>query len=303
MMRPASTARAWLELFRAPNLLTLPGQVLAGAALASGSASDPGSVRRLTAAVLAGTLFYLFGLLGNDVSDVEEDRRERPERPLPSGRISLRAARIAARVCAGIGLCFAWAAGREAGAIGLVLLLFVTLYNSGLKNLRGAGEGALGVCRGLLLLMGAVTVAPLQALQAPVWAGAGLLGLYVAAVSVLARDEVGDAPLSRLQRAIPLGAALAGSGLLALSAPGFPGARQVLLGFLIIGVPAAFFLKPGAPAVSRAREIGALLRHLIPIQIALLLWTGLEVSRLTAALVLAAFWAATPRLARSFSAS
>ena len=30
----------------------------------------------------------------NDVFDLEIDRRERPERPLPSGRVSLRAARL-----------------------------------------------------------------------------------------------------------------------------------------------------------------------------------------------------------------
>lgn len=303
MNRTAPAARAWLELARAPNLLTLPGQVLAGAALAGGLASPPYPVFRLCAAALAGIGFYLFGLFGNDAADLETDRRERPGRPLPSGRISLRAVRIAARLCAGLGLACAAAAGREAGAIGLVLWLFVTLYNRGLKNVRGAGEGILGACRGLLLLLGAVTVSPLRAFPPPVWAGAVLLGLYVAAVSALARDEAGDTPPSRLQRALPLGAALAGIGLLALSAPGLSGVRQILLGFLVIGVPAAFVLKPDTPDRSRAREIGALLQHLIPIQIALLLWTGLEVSRLTAALTLAAFWAATPRLARSFPAS
>jgi 4-hydroxybenzoate polyprenyltransferase len=303
MSRIPPAARAWLELARAPNLLTLPGQVLAGAALAGGLGATPWPVGRLCAAVLAGAGFYLFGLFGNDAADVEADRRERPGRPLPSGRISVRAARIAARLCAGIGLLCAAAAGREAGAIGLVLLLFVTLYNSGLKNRMGAGEAVLGICRSLLLLLGAVTVAPLRALPPPVWAGAGLLGLYVSAVSVLARDEVGDAPMSRPRRAIPLAAALVGIGLLILSAPGVPAARGLLPGLMIVGVPTVFFLKSGGFAVSRAREIGALLGHLIPIQIALILWTGVNAPRLSTALILAACWAMIPLLSRRFAAS
>lgn len=303
MNRIAPTARAWLELARAPNLLTLPGQVLAGAALAGGLDPVPGTAGRLCAAILAGAGFYLFGLFGNDAADVETDRRERPGRPLPSGRISVRSARNAARLCAGIGLICAALAGRDAGAIGLILVLFVTLYNGGLKKCAGAGELALGLCRGLLLLLGAVTVTPLRNLPPPVWAGAVLLGLYVTAVSVLARDEVDAAPLSQRRRMIPFGAALVGIGLLVLSAPEVPIARQILLGLLVIGVPAFFFLKPDAPGGGRIKEIGTLLGHLVPIQIALILWTGLEIPRLAIALVLVVFWAMIPALSRRFAAS
>src|SRR5690242_3666498 len=80
MPRP-NPIRTWLQLFRAPNLLTVPGDPLAGYLLASfGSVDD-----KLSLAIGASLSFYAGGLLLNDLADLPEDRRERPNRPLPSG--------------------------------------------------------------------------------------------------------------------------------------------------------------------------------------------------------------------------
>ena len=43
--------------------------------------------------VAASTALYASGVVLNDVFDLEQDRQDRPDRPLPSARISLRAAR------------------------------------------------------------------------------------------------------------------------------------------------------------------------------------------------------------------
>ena len=49
--------------------------------------------------VAASTLLYAGGVALNDVYDVDIDRQERPERPIPSGRISLAAARRLGWTC------------------------------------------------------------------------------------------------------------------------------------------------------------------------------------------------------------
>ena len=70
----ADPVRTWLQLVRAPNLLTVPGDPLAGFLLATF-----GVLRAQAAfAVGASLCLYAAGLLWNDLFDLEEDRRERP---------------------------------------------------------------------------------------------------------------------------------------------------------------------------------------------------------------------------------
>ena len=88
----ASPLRTWLQLFRAPNLFTVPGDPLAGYVLASYGALESD----VFFAVGASVCFYAAGLLDNDLADLAEDRAERPARPLPSGAASPRAVRGAA---------------------------------------------------------------------------------------------------------------------------------------------------------------------------------------------------------------
>jgi 4-hydroxybenzoate polyprenyltransferase len=76
---------AWLRLLRLPNLLTVPGDVLAGFLLAPAAAGGAGSIRCLLA-IPAGLLLYAAGLVLNDLFDYAEDLRDRPDRPLPSQR-------------------------------------------------------------------------------------------------------------------------------------------------------------------------------------------------------------------------
>src|SRR5260221_228220 len=83
-MPSPSPLRTWLQLFRAPNLLTVPGDPIAGYLLACFGAVEEG----LWPAIGASVCFYAGGLLLNDLADLAEDRRERPSRPLPSGAAS-----------------------------------------------------------------------------------------------------------------------------------------------------------------------------------------------------------------------
>src|SRR5438876_11164896 len=99
-----TSLRAWLQLFRVPNLFTVPGDPLAGFLLATGGRIDA----RVVFAILASLFLYAAGLAMNDLADFDEDRRERPKRPLASGAISRGAAWIATGnlVIFGLGMCF-----------------------------------------------------------------------------------------------------------------------------------------------------------------------------------------------------
>ena len=92
--------RPWLRFFRVPNLPTALGDAAAGSALAfamlaGGEAPSDGVLAAFLAAAAAELLLYLFGLADNDIAGAESDARDAPDRPIPSGEISLRAARVA----------------------------------------------------------------------------------------------------------------------------------------------------------------------------------------------------------------
>lgn len=203
--RPAGRVRAWFEVLRAPNLLTVPGDPIAGAllaAVAAGGALPWPAIAWCAAASLA---IYAAGLLLNDVVDLDEDRRERPQRPLPSGRISPKTAMRVALLLSGFGLTSAFAAGPYAGRAAIVLLAHVLAYDYLLKR-TWLGAPVLGLCRGISLALGAFAVAPHPPAAALV--AAGMLAAYVTAVSLLARRETAiagrPALVGRLLGALPL---------------------------------------------------------------------------------------------------
>lgn len=75
-----SNVLAWIRFFRLPAVLTVPGDVWVGAAVAGRSAHG----REVGAVCLA----YLFGMAFNDWWDRKKDLEHRPERPIPSGAVS-----------------------------------------------------------------------------------------------------------------------------------------------------------------------------------------------------------------------
>lgn len=177
--------QAWLRLLRLPNLLTVPGDVLAGFLLAPAASGRDWA--QLLLAIPAGLFLYSAGLIFNDLFDYAEDLRERPDRPLPSGEISRDAAAAAALVLLWVAAFFA--AFFNALAVALPLILCVILYDVGLKRHRFLGPLLMGAARAGNLLLGAAAASDaLPATPAP-WLAAAALGLYVAAVTHLARNE------------------------------------------------------------------------------------------------------------------
>jgi 4-hydroxybenzoate polyprenyltransferase len=177
---------AWLRLVRLPNLLTVPGDILAGFLLAPESLpADWGQL--LLLAIPAGLCLYAAGLILNDLFGYAEDMRERPWRPLPAGQVSRENAAAAAMILVWVA-AFA-AAFFDALPIALPLILCIVLYNIGLKRVPVLGPLLMGLCRAGNLLLGAAAIGDgLTLAPAPI-AGALVVGLYVAVVTHFARNE------------------------------------------------------------------------------------------------------------------
>lgn len=195
MSAPTSHLRTWLQLFRAPNLFTVPGDPMVGYILASlGSAAE----FPLLLAILASLCLYAAGLLDNDLADLAEDRGERPDRPLPSGAASPGTVAAVAAVLLVVGLACAAAASFTAFKVAAVLAVLIALYNHWSKRIAFIGALNMGACRGFSILLGA-TATPhgdltLQMLAAhrltPLLIAIVLVALYIAAVTNLARHEM-----------------------------------------------------------------------------------------------------------------
>ena len=180
----------WLRLFRLPNLPTAPGDAAAGAALAASAAGLDVRPAAVVAASAAALLLYMYGLVDNDIAGLERDRTAAPERPLPSGAISLRAAKAARAVCWGLAFLAGAAAGLPpAWWLGAGILLVAVLAYNRLK-----GVWLMGLCRALSVVCGAAAVMP-RAASWREWPIAVLVVMalgwtaYVAAITKLSEGE------------------------------------------------------------------------------------------------------------------
>jgi lysylphosphatidylglycerol synthetase-like protein (DUF2156 family) len=208
---PANRWRTWLQLLRAPNLFTVPGDPLAGFLLATGGRLD----HRLSLAIAASLCFYCHGLLLNDLVDIVEDRRERPTRPLPSRAANVYTVLAVAIGLAVVALALCFAISKSTLLVGLMLLAAIILYNGRSKKIALLGPLNMGLCRGLSLFLGATAgiweiASPTDALVGarlsalfPI-AIAAAIGetLYIAAITHLARIETHADP-PRLPRTLP----------------------------------------------------------------------------------------------------
>jgi 4-hydroxybenzoate polyprenyltransferase len=130
---------AWLQLLRLPNVFTAAADVTMGFVVTQ-RGLEP--VRDFAMLVAASCLLYLSGMVLNDVFDAEVDAVERPERPIPSGRVSLRAATIAGWGMLVWGVALAWLVSINANdwrpAVVASLLASVIVFTMGHSNEHGS---------------------------------------------------------------------------------------------------------------------------------------------------------------------
>lgn len=223
--------RAYLDLVRLPNLFTAAADVLAGFLY---SGADLARWTDLVALIAASVCLYAGGVTLNDVCDVERNRVERPERPIPSERISRRAALRLAVALLVIGFGFAALTSTRAAMIAGSLIVAIVLYDAVLKSTPVA-PAVMGLCRALNLALGMRAAGSLwtAAAMTPI----GLMWLYITSVTFFARHEAGVSSALRLTAGtIGVCAAVAGLSAMAWIVPLAQVSFLWPLGLLLVGL-------------------------------------------------------------------
>jgi 4-hydroxybenzoate polyprenyltransferase len=208
--------------------------------------------------VASGSL-YLAGMVWNDIFDRQEDARSRPYRPLPSRRVSVRAAVLLGSGLLIGGIATAWGVAalkgttttlgfEHPGWIATLLALTILLYD-GLGKAMRIGPWLMGGCRfgnvllGLSLVPGEVFLWQWRLYLAAV------VGVYIVGVTWLARREETRSEPAQLFMAVAL---MAAALLLALLVPAIiPVAEgSVLFPYLL----AAFAIYLGDTLVAAIRQ-------------------------------------------------
>lgn len=180
------------QLVRAPAALSVPGDILAGAAAAGRPLSGP------TLGVMGSSVcLYWAGMALNDYADATIDAVERPERPVPSGRVprGTALAVAGALTAAGLGLAAA-SGGRRSLLAALPLTGVIWAYDLKLKS-TPAGAAAMASARTLDVLSGALAAARPGGTGRALLRGAvpaALVGAHTYTLSALSRHEISGAP-------------------------------------------------------------------------------------------------------------
>ena len=188
---------AWLQLLRLPNVFTAVANVTMGYVVTH---RDLQPVPHFAALVATSCLLYLSGMVLNDVFDAKDDARERPDRPIPSGRVSLKAATAVGWGMLTTGIVIAWILSHNAnywppGVIATLLAACIVMYNGPLKRSRSAPL-LMGECRFLNVLLGmSLMVVPWGKAELLIAAG---IGIYIVGVTVFARTDARTSARSRL---------------------------------------------------------------------------------------------------------
>lgn len=171
--------RQWSILVRLPNAL------VAGLGTWLGHACLPGPVDWTAAAIGSAAMALLAagGNVQNDLLDLAADRVNRPDRPLPSVRISPRAAAWAAGILYAAAFAAAFALGADHGYLALGMGFLLAFYNLRLKALPLAGNLAVALLCSLAIYFPEFPGAPVHT---------GIPVLF-AFLSTLAREIAKDA--------------------------------------------------------------------------------------------------------------
>jgi UbiA prenyltransferase family len=277
------------ELIRLPAALTVPGDVLLGAA----AAGWPGGRGAALGLGSGSALQYLAGMALNDYADREVDAVERPDRPVPSGRVTPRfALGLAASLTAAGVAAASLAGGPPARRRALVLAGAVWAYDLVLKQ-GPAGPLAMAAARFTDVLMGS---GPRTRAALP---AAAVVGAHTLAVTIVSRSEAhgGSARLGE-GALVATGAVSAAAAVFAAGRDG--GRVRLVTAGALLGAYAASLAgaagtaarEPTAANVQRVVGTGVL--GLLPLQASMLVASGGAV----AGAAVAGAWPLARRLSR-----
>ena len=232
---------AWLRLFRVVNLPTVPGDILAGAAVASFGTPAPLAFKGIMAASATAVLLYMYGLADNDIVGAATDN----DRPIPEGIISLGAARAVRSFCLYGAIALAYLAGLPAfwWPFALATVICILIYN------RTKSPLLMGLCRGLNILCGyAASYHELPANIRVAVVAALVWTAYIAAVTKYSEGEEADP--ARKRRVGLLIGALVWLQLAVVAAFSFLFRDIALLAVQLAMIALLFILKRLMPKVS-----------------------------------------------------
>lgn len=255
---------AILEMGRPPNALVGSAAIIIGASMVAGSPPTFFTVGELLSIFLAGTFITFSIMISNDIVDLEADKVNAPWRPLPSGRVSVRAAKTAALLLALLGV--AASATIEPSSLtvpaAILFLLAANAYNLSLKRRLLVGNVLVALLTSFPLIFGAL----LASARVPPSEGLELrLAIYwlMIFLAVLAReiakgiaDVEGDASVGVETVANKLGRRTAAIASLALySASSILGLLPPLLGLVNAAAYLAFVLPAGVAVMAEALRL------------------------------------------------
>jgi len=194
--------RAWLALGRVSNLPTVWTNLLVGLGVACALSGRDGVALTQDYAVvlmsawpvwIAVSLFYIAGMVLNDVCDIDVDRQERAQRPLPSGRVLWRNAVGFVVFAFSSGLALLCVGGVHTFLFGFALVCTIAAYNL-CHTASGTSVVLMGLCRGWVYLLAMVWVLGVNAPVWPAWLLPLVMTLYTVMITIAARGEASDLP-------------------------------------------------------------------------------------------------------------
>jgi len=178
-----------IQLIRPANIVTAISDILAGIAIAGfliPEMLNQHLVIQILLLIIATMGLYGGGIIFNDIFDLEHDKLNRPERVIPSGRISLKEAKILGISFFIIGIFSATLVSELSGLIAATIALLSLLYDKYSKHYKLLGPINMGLCRGSNLILGMSISASLQ----PEYYTIGLIPvIFVAAITLTAQKE------------------------------------------------------------------------------------------------------------------
>lgn len=178
-----------LQLIRPANIVTAISDILAGIAIAGFLFPEMWNqqlVIQILLLIIATMGLYGGGIVFNDIFDIKEDRLSRPERVIPSGRISLKKAKILGISLFTVGILSASLVSEFSGLIAATIAMLSLLYDKYSKHNKFLGPINMGLCRGVNLILGMSINTYLQ----PEYFIIGLIPvIFVAAITLTAQKE------------------------------------------------------------------------------------------------------------------
>ncbi len=254
--------RAWLEVLRLPNLLTVPGDVIAGYALTQMATASAFFRSDLLFLIGASLSIYVAGLLLNDWKDRHEDARKRPERPLPSGRLSPNSVLAVSLLFLATGLTLSAMAGGIPLRVALLLAGCVIFYNTGARRNPFVGFITMGICRGANMLLGASLTT--SSIGDPVLLAVLIYTAHIALLTWTADEET---QVEQTQQRFSVTLTFLGVALTTFLIVAHPGSRAVGAALLAIAYPLICTYRQNyGRSGDGIGYVGFLVRGLIPVQ-------------------------------------